>query len=291
MYAQIFSIIAPVFICATIGYIWAYRGLAFDTAFISKLVVNIGAPCLIFGTLGKVDLPAENFTTLIVSTLIVLAFSFAIAIVLCYLFKLSMRTYLAPLCFPNTGNMGLPLAFFAFGDEGLAAGIGIFVVISLFHFSIGVALISGQKSWRSAFNSPVVYAGVISFILILTGLELPVWLQNTANLLGNFSIPLMLITLGVSLHKLRIQDFPLSLGLAIARLVIGLTVGLLVAYLLDLEGILRGVVIIQSAMPAAVFNYLLAQRYNRSPESIAGLVVLSTLLSFLLMPFILWLVL
>jgi hypothetical protein len=54
----------------------------------------------------------------------------------------------------------------------------------------------------------------------------------------------------------------------------------------DLDGIERGVLILQSSMPVAVFNYLLALRFEREPGEVAGMVVLSTLLAFVLLPFI-----
>jgi hypothetical protein len=57
--------------------------------------------------------------------------------------------------------------------------------------------------------------------------------------------------------------------------------------LLGLEGAARGVLIIQSAMPAAVFNYLWAQHYGRDAAAVAGVVVLSTALAFVLLPLVL----
>jgi predicted permease len=70
------------------------------------------------------------------------------------------------------------------------------------------------------------------------------------------------------------------------RVIGGFAVGLLVSGVFGLEGVERGVLILQSAMPVAVFNYLLALRYRREPGEVAGMVVLSTLLAFMLLPFI-----
>ncbi|MEL7401702.1 MAG: AEC family transporter, partial [Pseudomonadota bacterium] len=70
----------------------------------------------------------------------------------------------------------------------------------------------------------------------------------------------------------------------------GLLVGLLVAWLLQLEGVERGVVIVQAAMPVAVFNYLFAERFQREPKAVAGMVVMSTLISFATLPVILALI-
>lgn len=291
MYAEIFTIIAPLFICALLGYVWARSGQPFDSQFVSLLVMNIGAPCLIVGTLGKINMPPEHFTQIMLASSLVLLLTGAAAVVLCLWLGIPLRAFVAPLSFPNTGNMGLPLSLFAFGEQGLAVALGFLLVMMACQFSVGIALVSGARSLGSVLRSPVIYAAVVAIFLVYTEQQLPSWLQNTVSLLGGFSIPLMLITLGVTLAQLKVSEFILSTGLATARLVIGLAVGLLVVHWLELEGVMRGVVVIQSAMPVAVFNYLLALRYGRAPEAVAGMVVMSTLLGFLLLPAILWLVL
>jgi hypothetical protein len=64
-----------------------------------------------------------------------------------------------------------------------------------------------------------------------------------------------------------------------------------VAAALGMSDTSRGVLVIQAAMPVAVFNYLFAQYFKREPEQVAGMVVLSTAASFLTLPLLLWIVL
>jgi hypothetical protein len=97
----------------------------------------------------------------------------------------------------------------------------------------------------------------------------------------------MLLALGVSLQRLQLGRLKVSLVVALLRLGVGFAGGLLVATLFQLEGAARGVLIIQSAMPAAVFNYLFAQVHGRDPAAVAGVVVLSTFIGFLLLPLVL----
>ncbi|ARN74736.1 AEC family transporter [Oceanicoccus sagamiensis] len=291
MYADIFAILAPIAICTLIGYGWARSGVPYEGEFVTRLVMNIGAPCLVVGTLSKTSMPAQDLIEILGAAAMVLVTTGLIAVTVCKLARLPVTVYLAPLSFPNTVNMGLPVCFFAFGEEGLAVALGIYLVVSLTQFSFGVALVSGQNAWKNSLRSPIVYSGLFATGLVLTATRLPLWIENSLNLLGSLSIPIMLITLGVSLSQLRVKDLSLSGLLGVSRLLIGLAVGFFVAEVLALEGTIRGVVIIQSAMPAAVFNYLLAQRYNRSPEAVAGLVVMSTLFSFASLPLLLWLVL
>ena len=211
MYGEIFTIIAPVFLCALIGYGWGRSGRVYQTEFVTNLVMGIGAPCLIVGTLSTVALPAANFNRLLLATVMVMSITLVVSALLCRLVGLSLRTYLPSLSFPNSGNIGLPLCLFAFGEEGLALGLGIFLVMSLVHFSLGLALVSGKSLWRGMLRSPIVYASLLAAAIVYLQWQLPPWLGNTLKLLGDMSIPLMLITLGVSLARLRVTDVATSL--------------------------------------------------------------------------------
>jgi predicted permease len=165
------------------------------------------------------------------------------------------------------------------------------MLIAIAQFTLGIAILSGDSAVGGALRSPVVYAGLLSVALIAFDWQLPQWLQNTVSMLGDISIPLMLFALGVSLAGINRKYALKALKLGSLRLVLGFAVGWLVAEVLGLTGVLRGVLIIQSTMPVAVFNYLLAVRYRKSPEEVAGAVMVSTALSFATLPALLWFVL
>ncbi|MGY9000867.1 MAG: AEC family transporter, partial [Rhodospirillales bacterium] len=197
------------------------------------------------------------------------------------------KTYLSAVMIPNSGNIGLPLCFLAFGEPGLAFGIIVYTIVSLTQFTVGVAISSGTFSPRELYKNPLIYAVLAALLVMLTKYQLPDWIVSTTYIYGQFAIPLMLIMLGVSLAKLKITSLPRSFALSLVRFAMGLSVGLLVSNLFGLEGVVRGVVVLQCAMPAAVFNYALAMRYKNSPEEVAGLVVTSTLFAFVTLPFLL----
>ncbi len=144
-----------------------------------------------------------------------------------------------------------------------------------------------QAAWRTLITTPAIYAAVFGLLLLTTGNTLPLWLGNTVELLAGVAIPLMIIAMGHALGTFTVRRFGISLGMSVLRLVIGFAAGLLLVELLNLEGIMRGVMIIQAAMPVAVFNYLLAARYDRHPDDVAGAIVVSTLISFISLPFLL----
>jgi predicted permease len=289
--ADLFAIIAPVFISAAIGYGWARRGMPFDNEFTTSLTSNVAFPCLIVATLAKLEIAPEAFSQMALAGLITVAATIAAAAGILKLARYSQPVYLPSLVFGNTGNIGLPLCLFAFGEEGLALAIVFFTVFLLVQFTFGIWVSSGHSSVGVLLRTPLVWAAAIGVGLQLMNIRLPEWVDNTIGLIGDLAIPLMLLTLGVSLAKLKVASLGRSVGLSVGRLAIGLGAGLAVAALLGMEGTARGVLILESTMPVAVLNYLFAARYGRSPEEVAGLVLVSTAISFVTLPGLLLLVL
>lgn len=284
---QLFAIIAPLLVCAGIGYAWARLGRDFDSDLVTSLIFLLGTPCLVFSTLLKLEVSPAALGEIAMAAALALAIFMAVASATLKLLRLPFRPFLPALSFPNTGNMGLPLCLFAFGEVGLALGIAFFAVISTAQFTLGMWISSGQSSPRQLARTPQLYAIALSLAFMLTETPLPAWIANTTELIGAMTIPLMLITLGVSLARLQVAGFARSLMLSLLRLGLGLAVGLGLVQAFGFEGATRGVVIIQCAMPVAVFNYLFAQRFNREPEQVAGMVVLSTIVTFAALPLLL----
>ncbi len=291
MLYTIFSVIAPVFLCALLGFLWVKKDLPFDTPFVSRLVLEIGAPCLIFSSFMEQDIDMATFGTMAKAALLSMLLFGIVGGSILHLAGLDQRTWLPSQVFPNSGNMGLPLCLLAFGEEGLALGMTYFMVMTVFSFTLGVMITSGKLTLREFASNPTFVAVLITLLFLFTGTKPWVWVQNTTQLLGDFTIPLMLIAMGVSLARFRITSAGRSILIAALRLGMGFVVGVGVAELFGLTGVMRGVTILQSAMPVAVFSYLFAVRYNRSPEEVAGTVVISTLLSFASLPALLWYVL
>lgn len=288
--AELFAVVSPVVICAAVGYGWARSPLEFPGDFVRRMVMWIGTPCLILATLDQVEIPSALLLQTGAAALTVVAITLLAFSILLPGVGLERAAYLPPLLFPNCGNMGLPVALFAFGDTGLALALAFYVAMTLMHFTVGVVISAGWGQTRQVLRTPVVWAALVAITLHLTGVALPRWTANTFSLLGGMTIPLMLITLGVSLASIRVHGMGHALYLSILRLLGGALVGWLVASLFSLEGVAKSVVILQAAMPAAVLNYMLALQHGRAAREVAGIVVISTLLSFITLPLLLaWL--
>ena len=289
--SQLFAVIAPVFIAACLGFSWAKAGLPFETNQMTLLITNVGTPCLVVSTLLHVDLALTDLGTIALASLSVQLTMGLAGFAILKLSGLPNRAFLPSLMYPNNGNMGLPICLFAFGEPGLALAIAYFTVSAVGQFTVGQALSSGHASLLKLLRTPIVWGVIVAVCLIASGSRLPPWADNTVNLLGQFTIPLMLIALGVSLARMHTGALRRSGLLVALRILAGTALGFAVAWLLDLDGIARAVVILQASMPAAVFNYLFAQLHGNRPEEVAGVVMISTLMSLLSLPLLLWLLL
>jgi predicted permease len=287
MFAQLVAIAAPVLIIVGLGAAWARVKAPFDSGVVTGLALNVGTPCLAFASLTRLQLPATDLLELGLSAFLIMAISAALGMVALRLSGLSFSAYLPTIVFGNSGNMGLPLTLFAFGDQGLALAMGYLAATSLTNLTIGEAIARGSLSLRSLVRSPILYGIGAAALVIVLGLPVPRFLAATTRLLGDLTIPLMLLALGHSLAQLRVRKFGLTALIAVLRLALGFAAGHAAAWLLDLDATGRGVAILMGAMPAAVVNYLFALRYGNDHETVAGAVVLSTLASFATLPLLL----
>ena len=291
MLLQIAAIIAPLFVCAGIGYVWGRLDRPFDSQMITGLSLNFGIPCLILSSLTRLDISGEAFATVGGAYALGLAAGIAIGAAAARIFGLDMRTYTPVFAFSNTGNMGLPLCLFAFGEAGLTFGIVNFVVSSVVSVTASGGFYSGRTSFDILYKNPLIYGVLAAIPFMVTGARLPAWLANTTEMIGGMAIPLMLIALGVAISKLRMTFIAKSVGLSAFKLVLGFAIGLATAEITGLDGVARGSLILMFAMPVALHNYVFAQRFERHAEEVAGTVLASTALSFLTLPLLLWAVL
>ena len=288
MFAELFAVMAPVFFGASLGFFWIRLGYEYPVEFVTKLVFNIGTPALILAALGGAEIDAKSLGQTMLGTLFVLTIMGVGSGLMAKLLGKDWRVIISPMMYPNTGNMGLPVTLYAFGSAGFAYAITVMVSVSLVQFTFGTVMASRSGNpLKTLLRTPTVYAILIATALLLTDTTLPRWLDNTVDLISGFSVPLMLITLGVSLASIQVRSLASSLEFSLLRIPVAALAAFLIAQLLDLPPIAQSVLILQMSMPVAVYNYLFAQRSRREPEYVAGLFFCSTLLSFIYLPVLL----
>jgi len=289
--AELASIVAPIYLVVALGFGWARGGRRFDTELVTELIMKIGAPCLVFASLAELEADATGELLAMAGATVAAIASFAaVGSTLLRAAGLPIHTFLSPITFVNSGNIGLPVCLFAFGEEGLALAVVFFAVTSLAHFTVGQWLWVGRASGTALAREPLSWACGAAVAVLAAGVPVPDWLERTTSLLGGMTIPLMQFSLGVSLARLEVAGLGRSAALALLRVVLGVSVGVGLAAAFGFQGVARGVLVLDCAMPAAVINYMMAERHRRSPEEVASLVVLSTLLAFVTLPLLLaWL--
>jgi predicted permease len=282
--AEVAAVLAPVFVLAGIGYSWRLTGAPFDMPFVTRIIMYVAGPCLVFTSLSQLTLPLAQFWQMVGAMIVVTLGVAAVSAVLIKLLGLSQRSFLPALTLGNTGNLGLPLCLFAFGQEGLGLAVAIYVTNSLVQFTFVPLLHTRVSLVRTLFSTPMLWGAVAGLAVLILDVHLPAWLANTVGALGDLLIPLMLMALGNTVGGLKAHNLPRAFGLGAARLIISFLVAVGVSYALGLSGVAQGVLVLQGAMPAAVFSYLFAARYERDADDIAGIVLVSTLLGAVTLP-------
>ena len=285
LYIKIFEVIFPVFFVIGVGYYLGKKNPKFDTNFITTFAGNIGTPAMIFYTVTTTGISFSIFTQYFIYALIMIGGFAVIGLIFLFLLKKDLSMELPPLILPNTGNMGIPICLFAYGSQGLGVASAIASVIILFHFTLGIFLAKKKFSLDIVIKSPPVYAIIISVIFLYFQIETPLFLENTTFLLTYATIFLVLMSLGIALtrFKFSLKD---SIILSLCRVILGPLIAFIIIYNFDLSGFAAGVLLIQSAMPSAILNYLVGSMYSpkKVVDSIASTIVVSTVMSFFTIP-------
>jgi len=288
LFLTILNIILPVIFVVLIGYLWNRYNKDFNPIAVTKLVANIGLPCLIYDSLTRSNLTINIYFKIFLSAFLVLAIGFLFGYLLIKIFRLPSIKLTTPLMHPNTGNMGIPLSLLAFGNEGLALAAGFASIVMVSHFTANTAISSGNYSLKRIILSPVLLSLIFSLIILFYKIEMPNFFNSITKILSGFVIPLVLLSLGISLSKINIKKLKIGFILGLFKLISGPFIGLLVVYLLKLDGNVAKVVILQASMPAAILTYLIAAQNNSYDQEIGTAVFVSTIGSAFSIPIILF---
>ena len=284
LFLTVLEIVTPVFLLGAIGFIWVKLGFEYRVEFVTRLAMTLAVPCLIFISLMRTTIDPAALATLSYAALAAYGLVTIASYILVRLSGLAQRSYLAPIIFGNTGNLGLPLALFAFGQTGLGYAVVVFAIMAVLSFTFGVWLVSGGGSPAKALKEPIVAATLLGALFMWQGWETPKPLTNTLELIGQMAIPIMLITLGVAVARLKPGRMGQAVWLSLAKVVICIGSAWVVGNWLALPPVPLAILVMQVSTPVAVTSYMLAEKYGADSDAVAGLVVASTLLSMITIP-------
>ena len=280
---RIAQVIVPVFFIVAVGWAYARRVHPDFTAF-NRIVLDVLTPLLVYTALAGKEFRLQDHTLLLVAGAVLILASGVLAWVVARATRTQPRTLVPVVMFTNCGNMGLPLALLAFGPNYLGAAVALFSISNVIHFSLGARITSADASTRDLLLSPLMISSLLGFASAATGVRPPELLFTGMKILGEAMLPLMLFALGARLTQLKREDVPRGLLGAVARPVIGLALAIPLGWALGLQGAALGQLILFAALPPAVMQFLLAERYGQEPERVAAMILLGNALAVIFVP-------
>jgi len=286
--AQLFAAtILPVLIVAGVGFA-LQRALNVDPAPLSRVAFYVALPALLFQLLVSSDIhPVQLGQMMLLATAVIGSMS-----ALGFLFTRALRlpgrlaaAFILSVTFMNAGNYGLSVSKFAFGDAGLAWASVFYVTSSMLANAAGVyiATIGRSSPLRAAaglLKVPALYAIPLALLVRGIGLQLPAFAARSIELLAAAAIPLMLLMLGMQLSLAGIPQRRALVGLSASlRLIASPLLAWLLFPVFSLPSLAGSIAVLESAMPSAVLNSIIAAEFDTEPGFVAGAVLVSTILS------------
>jgi predicted permease len=283
MLLRIFGIVFPVFAIVAVGYLYS-RWRRPDMTAANQLNMTVLLPALIFGVLSARDFNLRAYGPLALGALLVVLGSGLLAWPVARLAGISAKTFVPPMMFTNSGNMGLPLAVFAFGEQALPAAVVLFIVENGLHFTLGTWMMDRHAHWLAVLRQPIVIATLAGLGFALAGGQLPRPVGAAVDLLGQASIPLLLFSLGTRLTTVDLREWRIGVLAAVACPLTGTLAVLALLPFLRLDAMQQGLLIVFGALPPAVLNYLVAEQYRQEPGRVAAIVMIGNLGAFVAVP-------
>ena len=286
IYLKLFEVLFPVFFIVGIGVFLGKKNPNIDTSFITTYSGNFGTPALVIFALTAGSVSFEVFSNFFIYAIILLTLFGIVGLIFLVLMKKDYLRELPTFFLPNTGNMGIPICLFAYGELGMGMAASISSLVVLLHFTLNIFLAKRAFDFDTIIKSPAFYAIIVTVLFIYFEQPIPQFVMNTVMLLAYGMIVMILMSLGIALTQMKVFSFKDSIITSIGRVIIGPIIGLIVIKIFNLSGVGAGVVLIQSSMPSAILCYLIASMYSPKEivDNISSTIVVSTLMSLITIP-------
>jgi predicted permease len=287
---RIFGTVFPLVSIVLVGFLYAKRKHT-DMSMANTINIDVFIPALLFSVLSAKSFDLMRFQELAIGAAVVVIGSGLLLWPVCRWLKISPKTFLPPMMFNNAGNLGLPLAVLAFGEEALAAAVVLFLVENTLHFTLGLYILDRKTNPIQVLRMPIIIASALGLIWSGYHLPLPTPIATFIDMLGQISIPLMLFALGVRMTSVDLTHWKVGLWGAILCPLSGLAIALAIEPFLKLDETQLAYLLLFSAMPPAVLNYMISERYQQEPHQVASIVLLGNIASLVVIPVVLYFIL
>ncbi len=288
---RIVAIIFPVFSIVVVGYLYARYRSETDMSSGNHINMDVFIPALIFDTLSASDYALSDYLHLTLGGTVVVLGSAMVAWPVAKLMGYQWKTFVPPMMFNNSGNMGVPLIILTFGATALPAAVLLFAIENFLHFLLGQQMITQRWSIKVIFRNPMIIATIAGISVSVLQVAIPEFLRLPIHLLGQVSIPLLLFSLGVRMLAIDFRNWQIGAMGALICPVSGLIAAWLFLQVVDLPADQVPVLLLFSALPPAVLNFLVAERFSQEPQKVASIVLIANFASVVVIPVVLWVIL
>ena len=277
--------VLPAFLIIALGALAGKTMPGLDPLPIARLGTSFTTPALILGTVAKANISASLALHVALAYLAFLVVLGAAAYLLALRQTRAQRSgVIVTTLFANTGNMGLSLSLFAYGNAGLERSVIIFVLSMLLMFTVGPALLTGGghfgRRLLDTWRWPPVWAAVGGLLLNVTHVQLPLFLDRVLTLLGSAAVPLMLLLLGIQVYRTWTWQVESINWLAVSlKSVLSPLLAVAVGWLIGLRGLELSVLVLTAALPTAVNVFGVAVEAGGDYTDVGRTIFMTTLLS------------
>lgn len=289
------DVLGPVAVLVLLGAVAGPR-LGIDAGSLSRLAYWVFGPAFVFGLLAPADLDGTVVLKLVVASTVGMVAALIVAVIWARLagvgYELGAATAMTSL-WGNVGNAGLAIVAFALGEDALPVAGVLMVSINMIALIFGVVVAQARNGSITAaivrgLTAPMSIAGGVALVVNLTDVDVPLLADRSLGLLAEALIPVMLFTLGLQLVSSGRPQWSNDLSVVlVAKLAVAPAAAAAMGRLLGLGGDNLDAVIIQSAMPPAVFCAVVAAENDLLPERVTAAVVVVTIGSAFTLPVVL----
>lgn len=280
---RIFQTVFPLFAVVLCGYLYG-RYKKPDMGLANQLNMDIFVPALVFFVLSDKSFDLVKFQSLAIGAIIVMLGSGLLLWPFCKLLKVNAKTFLPPMMFSNSGNLGLPLIILAFGEQALPAAVILFIMEMTLHFTVGIYIMDHRTNPMRLIRMPIMIATIAGLCWSSFSLPMPTPVSISLDMLGQISVPLLLFTLGVRLTSVDFSAWRIGVSGAILCPAAGILVAIVAQQVLQLDNTQLAYLITFGALPPAVLNYIVAEQYNQEPKKVASIVLLGNMGALIFIP-------
>ena len=289
--ANPYLILLPLILLALGGYICSWL-FALSEETLVRVVTDFFMPMLVFYSLYTSTINLDDTMKLGGAGGFVLLFLLIASLVYCHVFNLDKRAFLPPIIFMNSGFLGIPLMEL-WGASGAVNQIVIYDQIQTFFiFTLGIFIVAGGftlSGLMEILKTPLLWSIILGFWFRYANIDIPQPFLDACKYSGAGAPALATFALGCSLRKRRLRADPHLISGLLMRFGLGFIAGMLAVNIFGITGSARIVVVSAATLPSAVFSVILPLRYGVDSRFAGAMVLLSTLLSILTIPFVFYL--